>query len=130
MEAKTVTGYYQFIEGHQGNFKFALRAGNHETILESGVYWSRGAALDAIAAARRCSQDSRHFFQREDSDGSHYFELRDDTGKVLARSAGCNTRSSLASGIASVRRNAPSTTFRGLIRRDLQAPAAAGLAAY
>ena len=40
-----MNGYYQLIEGHDGGFMFALRAGNHETILESRVYWSRQAAL-------------------------------------------------------------------------------------
>jgi uncharacterized protein YegP (UPF0339 family) len=125
VERKTVTGYYQFIEGHQGNFMFALRAGNHETILESGVYWSRAAAQDAIAAVRCCSQDLSCFFRREHRDGSHYFELRDERGTVLARSVGCSTRSGLAAGIASVQRNAPSTTFRGLIRRDLEAQVSA-----
>ena len=34
-------GYYQLIEGNGGGFMFTLRAGNHETILESRVYWSR-----------------------------------------------------------------------------------------
>jgi uncharacterized protein YegP (UPF0339 family) len=130
LKTKAVTGYYQFIEGHHGNFMFALRAGNHETILESGVYWSRQAALDAIVAARCCSQNSAHFVRREDRDGSHYFELRDDSGKVLARSIGCGTRSGLAAGIASVQRNAPSTTFRGLIRRDLDTLAVSNLAAH
>jgi hypothetical protein len=38
---------------------------------------------------------------------------------------GCSTRSGLAAGIASVQRNAPSTTFRGLIRRDLEAQVSA-----
>jgi uncharacterized protein YegP (UPF0339 family) len=130
MKTKGMTGYYQFIEGHHGNFMFALRAGNHETILESGVYWSRQAALDAIAAARCCSQNSAHYLRRESRDGNLYFELCDDSGKVLARSVGCSTRSGLAAGIASVQRNAPTTTFRGLIRRDLDAVAASSLAAH
>jgi uncharacterized protein YegP (UPF0339 family) len=129
-KAQAMTGYYQFIEGHRGNFMFALRAGNHETILESGVYWSRQATLDAIVTARSCSQDQRHFVPREGADGSHYFELRDASGKLLGRSVGCSTRGGLAAGMASVRRNAPSTTFRGLIRRDLDAIAAAALTTH
>jgi uncharacterized protein YegP (UPF0339 family) len=130
LKTKAMTGYYQFIEGHRGNYMFALRAGNHETILVSRVYWSRQAALDAIATARRCSQNSARFLRHENGDGGHYFELCDDSGKVLARSAGCGTRSGLAAGIASVQRNAPSTTFRGLIHRDLDALAASNLATH
>jgi uncharacterized protein YegP (UPF0339 family) len=124
-----MTGYYQLIEGHQGNFMFALRAGNHETILESGVYWSRQAALDAVAAARVCSQDPACFARCVCSDGSHYFELLDAGGRAMARSPGCSTRAGLLAGIASVQRNAPATTFRGLVRRHLHAGPMAGLTA-
>ncbi len=119
-------GYYQLIEGHQGDFMFTLRAGNHETILESGVYWSRQAALDAVAAVRLCSQNPARYVRREGSDGSHHFELQDDNGKTLARSTGCSTRTGLTSGMASVQRNAPSTSFRGLIRRALSASSTLG----
>ena len=112
-------GYYQLIEGHQGGFMFALRAGNHETILESRVYWSRQAALDAVSQVRRCSQDPACYVRREGEDGNHYFELLDATGKVLGRSAGCSTRGGLAAGIASVQRNGPALAFRGLVRRAL-----------
>jgi uncharacterized protein len=112
-------GYYQLIEGHYGGFMFALRAGNHETILESRVFWSRQAALDAVAVVRICSQDPERYIRREADDGSHYFELVDGLGKVLGRSVGCGTRSGLAAGIASVQRNAPSENFRGLVRRAL-----------
>ena len=112
-------GYYQLIEGHQGNFMFALRAGNHETILESRVYWSRQAALDAVEQVRVCSQNPGRYVQHEEADGPYHFELLDDAGKVLGRSLGCSTRGGLLAGMASVQRNAPSTVFRGLIRRAL-----------
>jgi uncharacterized protein YegP (UPF0339 family) len=114
-------GYYQLIEGHQGNFMFALRAGNHETILESRVYWSRQAALDAVEQVRLYSQNPARYFRHETAEGDHYFELLDAAGKLLGRSQGCSTRNGLVAGIASVQRNAPSTAFRGLVRRELSA---------
>jgi uncharacterized protein len=117
--AKPAKGYYQLIEGHQGGFMFTLRAGNHETILESRIYWSRQAALDAVAALRVLSQDPARYRRLQAPDGSHYFELADEQGQLLGRSAGCGTRAGLAAGIASVRRNAPSPSFRGLVRRML-----------
>jgi uncharacterized protein len=115
------TGYYQLIEGHDGGFMFALRAGNHETILESRVFWSRQAALDGVAELRGAAQDSERFLRVEAASGLHHFELRDGGGRVLARSPGCTTRSGLAAGIASVQRNAPAQNFRGLVRRALLA---------
>lgn len=112
-------GYYQLIEGHQGGFMFSLRAGNHETILESRVFWSRQAALDAVDAVRVHSQDVARFARLQAADGSHFYELRDPQGQLLGRNAGCATRAALAATIASVQRNAPSTLFRGLVRRAL-----------
>ena len=112
-------GYYQLIEGHDGGFMFALRAGNHETILESRVFWSRQAALDAVEAVRLHSQHEQRYARHAAPDGSHYFELCDAEGRVLARSAGCATRAGVAAGIASVRRNALALAFRGLVSRSL-----------
>jgi uncharacterized protein len=118
--AKHMTkGYYQLIEGHDGGFMFALRAGNHETVLESRVYWSRQAALDAVQMARECSEDPENFFKLESADGNHFFELRDTQGKLLARGPTRKTRAALNAGIASVQRNAGAEAFRGLVRRSL-----------
>jgi uncharacterized protein len=120
MLAKATTkGYYQLIEGHDGGFMFALRAGNHETVLESRVYWSRQAALDAVQQTRECSQDPENFFKLEAPDGNHFFELRDHAGKLLGRGPARKTRAALNAGIASVQRNAGSEAFRGLVRRSL-----------
>jgi uncharacterized protein len=113
-----MNGYYQLIEGHEGGFMFALRAGNHETILESRVYWSRQAALDAVEALRKASQNINNYVRQEANNGTHYFEVREGQ-QLLARSPGCASRSGLTAGIASVQRNAPSKTFRGLVRRAL-----------
>jgi uncharacterized protein YegP (UPF0339 family) len=114
-----MNGYYQLIEGHDGGFMFTLRAGNHETILQGRVYWSRQAALDAVEATRMHSQNPMRYVRHQSGDGDHYFELMDAEGRLLARSAGCLTRAGMAAGIASVQRNAPSQTFRGLVRRSL-----------
>lgn len=114
-----MNGYYQLIEGHEGGFMFSLRAGNHETILESRVYWSRQAALDAIEALRHASQNLNNFIRHENGDSSHFFEVRDGQSQMLARSPGCASKSGLTAGITSVQRNAPSRTFRGLVRRAL-----------
>jgi uncharacterized protein len=112
-------GYYQLIEGHNGGFMFSLRAGNHETVLESRVFWSRQAAMDAVQTVRDCAQEPENYVKLEAPDGTHFFELRDAAGKLLGRGAPRKTRSALNAGIASVQRNAPAESFRGLVRRAL-----------
>ena len=69
-----MNGYYQLIEGHDGGFMFSLRAGNHETILESRVYWSRQATLDAIETLRHASQNLNNFIRHETVNACHFFE--------------------------------------------------------
>lgn len=112
-------GYYQLIEGHNGGFMFVLRAGNHEAILESGLYWSRQAALDAVDALRRLSQEPTRLKRHESAAGLHWLEVVDDNGKPIARTRECATRSALSARIASVQHNAVSPRFRGLVRREL-----------
>jgi uncharacterized protein len=114
-----IKGYYQLIEGHSGGFMFGLRAGNHETILESRLFWSRQAALEGVQALRAAAADVNRFVRCEPEPGQHHFEVRDSSGRMLARGPRCSSRASLSAGIASVQRNAPAQTFRGLVRRSL-----------
>ena len=118
-----VSGYYQLIESDDGAFMYTLRAGNHETILTSRVYWSRGSALDAVAALRQASQFPERFQRRDLESHAAWFEVLAADGKWLARSETYSSRSGLNTGIASVQRNAPSLVFRGLVRRATLAPA-------
>jgi uncharacterized protein YegP (UPF0339 family) len=113
-----VTGYYQLIEGHDGAFMFTLRAGNHETVFSSAVFWSRQAALDGVALLRELSQQRERFVRRDDDNGNEWFELLADDGRVLGRSEAYASRSGLMAGIASVQRNAQATVFRGRVWRS------------
>jgi uncharacterized protein len=119
------TGYYQLIEGDDGAFMYTLRAGNHETILTSRVYWSRGAALDAVAALRLASQLPERFQRHLIDSSAAWFAVSGADGQWLAKSEAYGSRSGLNTGIASVQRNAPSLVFRGLLRRASLAAAMA-----
>ncbi len=110
-------GYYQLIQGGEGAFRFTLRAGNHETILESVVYWSRQAALAAVDSLRELAQDPANFRTLTDPDGRLRFEITSAEGRRVASSARYSTRSGLAAGMVSVRRHCVSTSFRGLVFR-------------
>ncbi len=111
-----MTGYFQLIEGDDGAFMFSLRAGNHETVLTSRVYWSRQATLDGVALLRCQAQNPACYRRQADPDGRQWFEVLDAAGQPLVRSEAYASRSGLASGMASVKRNSASTVFRGLVR--------------
>lgn len=112
-----MTGYFQLIEGDDGAFMFTLRAGNHETVLTSRVFWTRQAALDAVALLARQAQRPENFVRHTDPDGRQWFEVLDEAGHTLGRSEPYGSRSGLSAGMASVRRNSVATVFRGLVRR-------------
>jgi hypothetical protein len=112
-----MTGYFQLIEGDDGAFMFTLRAGNHETVLTSRVFWSRQAAMDGVAMLRRQSQRPECFVRHTDPDGRQWFEVLDEAQHTLGRSEPYASRSGLAAGMASVKRNSAATGFRGLVRR-------------
>lgn len=112
-----MTGYFQMIEGDDGAFMFTLRAGNHETVLTSRVFWSRQAAMEGVALLRKQSQSADCFVRHTDSDGRQWFEVLDEAHATLGRSEPYASRSGLAAGLASVKRNSASTVFRGLVRR-------------
>jgi len=112
-----VNGYFQMIEGDDGAFMFTLRAGNHETVLTSRVFWSRPAAMDGVALLRRQSQRPECYVRHTDPDGRQWFEVLDDAQHTLGRSEPYASRSGLAAGMASVKRNSAATGFKGLVRR-------------
>ncbi len=112
-----MTGYFQLIEGDDGAFMFTLRAGNHETVLTSRVFWSRQAALDAATLLGRQAQRPECYVRHTDPDGRQWFEVLDERQHTLARSEPYGSRSGLAAGMASVKRNSQANVFRGLVRR-------------
>lgn len=112
-----MTGYFQLIEGDDGAFMFTLRAGNHETVLTSRVFWSRQAAMDGVALLRSQSQRPECYVRHTDADGRQWFEVLDTAHHTLGRSEPYASRSGLAAGMASVKRNSAATVFRGLVRR-------------
>jgi len=112
-----MTGYFQLIEGDDGAFMFTLRAGNHETVLTSRVFWTRHAAMEGVETLRRQSQRPEAYVRHTDADGRQWFEVLDEKQHPLGRSEPYASRSGLAAGMASVKRNSASTSFRGLVRR-------------
>lgn len=117
-----MAGYYQLIEGFNGGFAFALRAGNHECIFESRVFWTRQAALDAVDRFRTLVADDRHLHATRNAKDQHLLQLRDTDQQVLGHGSACSSAAGLNANRASLRRNAPATQFRGLVRRTLLLP--------
>lgn len=117
-----MAGYYQLIEGYDGGFAFLLRAGNHESIFESRVFWGRQSALDAVVQFRRLVQDDTRITPARNKTGQHVLHVLDDAQRLLGTGSPCASSSGLNTNRAALRRNAPAQDFRGLVRRSLVMP--------
>ena len=47
-----MAGYFELSKSSDGQFKFALKAGNHETILTSELYKTKAAAENGIESVK------------------------------------------------------------------------------
>ncbi|WP_431129721.1 YegP family protein [Flagellimonas flava] len=88
-------------------FRFCLRAGNGQSILQSGGYTTKAACENGIESVRQNSQDDVLYERRTASDGSPYFNLKARNVQVIGQSRMYSSVSAMEKGIASVKSNAP-----------------------
>ena len=117
-----MAGYYQLVEGYEGGFAFILRAGNHEAIFESRVFWGRQSALEAVARFRRLLHDDTRLIATRNRAGQHVLQVLDDDHRLLGMGSPCASAAGLSTHRAALRRNAQAQDFRGLVRRSLVMP--------
>ena len=56
-----MAGYFEVSKSSDGQFRFVLKAGNHEIILTSELYKTRASADNGIASVQtNCSHDERY----------------------------------------------------------------------
>lgn len=89
------------------NFRFNLRAGNHEIILSSESYKSKDGALNGVESVRANSQDAARFTRKTAKDGSPYFVLTAKNGEIIGKSEMYSSARAMENGIKSVAANAP-----------------------
>lgn len=102
-------------------FKFNLKAGNGEVILDSEVYTTKAACLNGIESVKKnCVGEvedqtvepvveAKHpkFELYEDKAGEYRFRLKAKNGEIIATSEGYKAKASAENGIESVKKNAP-----------------------
>jgi uncharacterized protein len=96
-----------------GEFQFNLKADNHQVILTSEGYSSRANCENGIESVRKNSQGDSNYDRKKSTNGKHYFNLKAANSQVIGTSEMYESSSSMETGIASVKRNAPSATVEG-----------------
>lgn len=91
-------------------FRFVLKAGNHETILTSEIYNAKGSAEDGIESVKKNSALDERYERKDSSNGKPMFNLKASNGQVIGTSELYSSESARDGGIASVKANGPTAT--------------------
>ena len=86
-------------------FKFALKAGNHETILSGELYASKAGAQNGIASIKSNSRNDASYERKTSNNHKSYFVLRAANGEVIGTSEMYSSASAAETGIASCKAN-------------------------
>ncbi len=108
-------GWYELSKSSNGQFRFALKAGNAETILSSELYTTRAAAENGIASVQKNSADDARYERKESSHGKFMFNLKAANHQIIGTSQMYETTQSRDKGIESVKTNGPTTTIKDKI---------------
>ncbi len=86
-------------------FKFVLKAGNHETILSSELYSAKASAVNGIASVKTNSGNDANYERKTSKDDRAYFVLKAANGEVIGTSEMYSSTSAAAKGIESCKAN-------------------------
>lgn len=88
-------------------YQFNLKSGNGEIILTSEGYTTKANCHKGIESVRINSQDDTRYDRKVAVNGKDYFVLKARNGEIIGRSQFYSSKSSMESGITSVKTNAP-----------------------
>ncbi len=101
-------GKFEIKKDKSGQFRFNLKAGNGQVILTSEAYKTKAACENGIESVRKNSANDGMFERKVAKNGKPYFSLKASNGQEIGASQMYASASSMANGIASVKKNAPS----------------------
>lgn len=107
-----MAGYYQIFKG-KSDFRFRLKAGNNETILQSEGYSAKSGAQKGVASVQKNATDDARFDRRE-SETNYWFVLKAGNGEQIGRSEMYSTPAARDKGIESVKKNGATDDIRDI----------------
>lgn len=102
---------FELFTDRAGQFRFRLKAGNHEIILTSEGYTTKAAAQNGIASVQTNAPiDSR--YERKQTTSGFSFNLRAANNQVIGTSEVYTTEAARENGINAVKQGAPGAGVR------------------
>lgn len=105
-------GWYEIDKAKNGQYYFALKAGNAEVILTSEMYTTKASAEGGIASIQVNSPLDERYEKKTASNGQFYFVLKAANHQVIGNSQMYTTEAGRGIGVASVKTNGPSKTIK------------------
>jgi len=102
-----IMGKFVITKRKNSEYQFNLKAGNGEIILTSEGYVQKASCQKGIESVKINSQDDAKYDRRVAVNDKDYFVLKARNGEIIGKSQYYSSKSSMESGIASVKNNAP-----------------------
>lgn len=106
-------GYYELKKGAKHSFN--LKAANHQVVLTSQTYESKGAAEKGIESVQKHGGDDANFERKTSTSKQPYFVLKASNGQIIGTSEMYESEAARDNGIKSVQANSSSTEVKDLI---------------
>lgn len=107
-----MAGYFELSNSSDGQFRFVLKAGNHETILTSELYKTKAAAQNGIESVQKNCGDAARYEKKVAANGKHHFNLKAANHQVIGSSQMYASEAACDNGIESVKTNGKSETVK------------------
>ncbi|MCR2747216.1 YegP family protein [Limnobacter parvus] len=107
-----MAGYFELSNSSDGQFRFVLKAGNHETILTSELYKTKAAAQNGIESVQKNCGDAPRYDKKVAANGKHHFNLKAANHQVIGSSQLYASEAACDNGIESVKTNGKTTTVK------------------
>lgn len=107
-----MNGWYELGKSSDGQFKFVLKAGNGEVVLNSELYKARASAENGIASVQANSSLDERYEKKTASNGKAYFNLKAANSQIIGSSQMYGSEAARDNGIASVKTNGATTTIK------------------
>lgn len=107
-----MAGWFELNKSSDGQFRFALKADNAETLLTSELYHSKASAENGIASVQSNCGADEHYEKKLATNGKHYFNLKAANHQVIGTSQMYATAESRDAGVASVKSNGTTRTVK------------------
>ena len=77
-----MAGWFEVSQASDGQYRFVLKAGNGEPILNSELYKTKAAAQNGIASVQKNSPDDSRYEGLTSKNDKPYFNLKDANHQV------------------------------------------------